>query len=48
MPLLLSGEVDMDNNFFLEDYEIARGIVLCCQSFPVSNKLLIDFDQEHN
>ena len=44
---VLSGEVDMDNNFALEDYEVARGFVLCCQSFPVSNKLLIDFDQEH-
>lgn len=45
---VLSGEVDMDNNFALEDYEVARGFVLCCQSFPVSHKLLIDFDQEHN
>ena len=44
---VVSGEVDMDNNFALEDYEVARGFVLCCQSFPVSNKLLIDFDQEH-
>ena len=45
---VLSGEVDMDNNFALEDYELARGFVLCCQSFPVSNKLVIDFDQEHS
>jgi len=45
---LVSGDVDMDNNFALEDYEVARGFVLCCQSFPVSPKLLIDFDQEHN
>ena len=45
---VLIGEVDMDNNFALEDYEVARGFVLCCQSFPVSHKLLIDFDQEHN
>ena len=44
---VLSGEVDMDNNFALEDYEVARGFVLCCQSFPVSNKLVLDFDQEH-
>ena len=44
---VLVGEVDMDNNFALEDYEVARGFVLCCQSFPVSNKLVIDFDQEH-
>ena len=44
---VVEGEVDMDNNFALEDYEVARGLVLCCQSFPVSNKLVIDFDQEH-
>jgi len=44
---VLMGEVDMDNNFALEDYEVARGFVLCCQSFPVSDKLVIDFDQEH-
>jgi ring-1,2-phenylacetyl-CoA epoxidase subunit PaaE len=43
---LLAGEVDMDNNFALEDYEVARGFVLCCQSFPVSDRLVIDFDQE--
>ena len=45
---VLTGEVDMDNNFALEDYEVARGFVLCCQSFPVSDKLVTDFDQEHN
>ena len=44
---VVSGEVDMDNNFALEDYEVARGFVLCCQSFPLSDKLVIDFDQEH-
>jgi len=45
--LLVEGEVDMDINFALEDYEVARGFVLCCQSFPVSDKLVIDFDREH-
>ena len=45
---VLCGEVDMDNNFALEDYEVARGFVLCCQSFPVSDKLVIDFDQQHH
>ena len=44
---VLEGEVDMDINFALEDYEVARGFVLCCQSFPVTDKLVIDFDQEH-
>lgn len=40
------GEVDMDINFALEDYEVARGFVLTCQSYPVTDKVRIDFDQE--
>lgn len=43
---VIEGEVDMDANFALEDYEVERGFILSCQSFPVSDKLLIDFDQE--
>lgn len=43
---VIEGEVDMDANFALEDYEVARGFVLCCQSFPVTDRLVIDFDQE--
>lgn len=45
--LVVQGEVDMDNNFALEDYEVARGFVLCCQSYPVTDTLKIDFDREH-
>ncbi|MCP5261231.1 MAG: phenylacetate-CoA oxygenase/reductase subunit PaaK [Rhodoferax sp.] len=45
--LVVQGEVDMDNNFALEDYEVARGFVLCCQSYPVTDTLEIDFDREH-
>lgn len=41
-----NGEVDMDANFALEDYEIARGFRLLCQSYPVTDHLVIDFDQE--
>ena len=44
---VVQGEVDMDNNFALEDYEVARGFVLCCQSYPVTDTLVIDFDQDH-
>jgi len=43
---VVQGEVDMDANFALEDYEVARGFVLCCQSFPVTDRLVLDFDQE--
>ena len=43
---VLKGEVDMDANYSLEDYELARGFVLCCQSFPITDDLLIDLDQE--
>ncbi|WP_211452551.1 1,2-phenylacetyl-CoA epoxidase subunit PaaE [Collimonas antrihumi] len=44
---VLDGKVDMDANYALEDYEIARGFALSCQSFPVSDKLVMDFDQDH-
>jgi ring-1,2-phenylacetyl-CoA epoxidase subunit PaaE len=44
---LISGEVDMDANYALEDYEIARGFILTCQSYPVSSEIAIDFDQDN-
>lgn len=43
---VVEGEVDMDANFALEDYEVNMGFVLSCQSFPVTDKVVIDFDQE--
>ncbi|HEY8056321.1 MAG TPA: 1,2-phenylacetyl-CoA epoxidase subunit PaaE [Terriglobales bacterium] len=43
---LVAGEVDMDGNFALEDYEIARGYILTCQSFPVTPAVVVDFDQD--
>ena len=45
---LVEGEVDMDANFALEDYEVARGFILSCQSYPVTDKVTIDFDQTGN
>ncbi|WP_026354149.1 1,2-phenylacetyl-CoA epoxidase subunit PaaE [Massilia niastensis] len=41
---VLEGEVEMDVNYALEDYEVARGFVLSCQSFPVTDKVIVDFD----
>jgi ring-1,2-phenylacetyl-CoA epoxidase subunit PaaE len=42
---VVSGKVDMDANYALEDYEVARGFVLSCQSFPQTDQLVMDFDQ---
>ncbi|WP_374438925.1 1,2-phenylacetyl-CoA epoxidase subunit PaaE [Pseudomonas panipatensis] len=42
---VVEGEVEMDSNFALEDYEVAAGYVLSCQSFPLSDKVVLDFDQ---
>jgi ring-1,2-phenylacetyl-CoA epoxidase subunit PaaE len=42
--MLLEGEVDMDVHYALEDYEIARGFILMCQSYPVTPSIGIDVD----
>jgi len=42
---LVEGEVEMDSNFALEDYEIEAGFVLSCQCFPLSDRVVLDFDQ---
>ena len=42
---LTAGEVDMDVNFALEDYEVARGFGLTCQSYPVTDRDCVDYDQ---
>jgi len=41
---LVEGEVDMDVHYALEDYEIARGFILMCQSYPVTSTIGIDVD----
>ncbi len=43
--MVLEGEVDMDANFSLEDYELKRGYVLTCQSYPVTSKVVVDYDR---
>lgn len=42
---VIEGEVEMDSNHALEDYEVAAGYVLSCQSYPVSERVVLDFDQ---
>jgi ring-1,2-phenylacetyl-CoA epoxidase subunit PaaE len=41
---VIEGQVEMDVNYALEDYEVARGFVLSCQSFPLTDKVVVDFD----
>ena len=42
---LLEGEVDMDLNQALRPEEIDAGYILTCQSHPISDKVVVDFDQ---
>ena len=42
---VLEGEVEMIANHALEDYEVDRGYVLSCQSFPISDRVVVDYDQ---
>lgn len=44
MGKVLKGEVEMISNHALEDYEVERGYVLTCQSYPLSDRLTIDYD----
>ncbi len=39
-----SGEVDMRRNYALEPREIEAGFVLTCQSYPVSDQVVVDYD----
>jgi ring-1,2-phenylacetyl-CoA epoxidase subunit PaaE len=41
---IVEGEVTMARNYALEPDEVARGYVLTCQSSPVSDKLVVDYD----
>ncbi len=44
---VVEGKLEMDANYALEDYEIARGFVLSCQAFPVTDRIVLDFDQDN-
>lgn len=44
MALVKEGEVEMDENYALEDDEVENGFVLTCQSHPRSPKVVLDYD----
>jgi ring-1,2-phenylacetyl-CoA epoxidase subunit PaaE len=39
------GRVEMDANYALEPEELARGFILTCQAHPVTDRVVVDFDQ---
>ena len=42
---VIDGETEMLVNHALEDYEVRLGYVLTCQCYPLSDKLVVSYDQ---
>ena len=42
---LIEGQVRMDRNFALEPHEVAAGFVLTCQAHPLTERVVISFDE---
>lgn len=42
---VIEGEVEMIANHALEDYEVEAGFVLSCQCYPLSEKVVWDYDE---
>jgi ring-1,2-phenylacetyl-CoA epoxidase subunit PaaE len=42
---LMKGKVRMDRNFALEPHEVAAGFVLTCQAHPLTERVVISFDE---
>jgi ring-1,2-phenylacetyl-CoA epoxidase subunit PaaE len=42
---LLEGQVKMAKNYALEPHEVAAGYVLTCQSYPLTERVLISYDE---
>lgn len=42
---VLEGIVEMERNFTLEAWEVAKGFVLTCQSRPLSERVVVSYDE---
>jgi ring-1,2-phenylacetyl-CoA epoxidase subunit PaaE len=42
---VLEGEVRMEKNYTLEKWEVEKGFVLTCQCHPISDSILVSFDE---
>lgn len=43
--MVLEGDVEMLTNHALEDYEVKQGYVLTCQCYPLSDTIVVSYDQ---
>jgi len=43
---VMAGEVKMDVNYALEDWEVEQGFVLTCQCHPLTDNVVINFDEK--
>lgn len=42
---VLEGKVKMDRNYTLEEHETAQGFVLTCQSHPLTDRVVVSYDE---
>jgi ring-1,2-phenylacetyl-CoA epoxidase subunit PaaE len=42
---LMEGKVSMDMNFALSDDEVEQGYILTCQAHPITERVVVDYDQ---
>ncbi|MBL0372146.1 phenylacetate-CoA oxygenase/reductase subunit PaaK [Rhizobium sp. KVB221] len=42
---VIEGEVEMETNHALEDYEVTQGYVLTCQCYPLTDRIVVSYDQ---
>lgn len=42
---LIEGEIEMAVNYALEPEEVEAGYILTCQAYPVSEKVIVDYDE---
>jgi ring-1,2-phenylacetyl-CoA epoxidase subunit PaaE len=47
MCRVVEGEVEMVQNHALEDHEVERGYVLGCQSYPLTDRIVVEYDVGH-
>ena len=43
---LMEGKVHMDMNYALTDQEVEDGYILTCQSHPITEKVIVDYDAD--